>query len=243
MEFLHNLNEVLKKAAIQDFKAMNNLFEKGHLWDWYGPEHLKTLLYLHQSDDGTYDVHQISQAIAVKDAKGEPWPGPVMIEGILRDLEEVGLIRVTWGTTGIVSNQPFKVTTESLLYNWHLEGDFWKNLNGAIQEATYKDLQALRRLYRETDLLDQPPFFLRVLSWSTVNGSGKFLLQKVKDEFDDLLHHAWSLHDSRDAESGLTWARKRRLLGITWGMPGEPFELDIRPLSGWGFTINAEVTA
>lgn len=241
MKFLTKLNDALRKAQRSDLETMNALLEKGRIWQM-GPEFLKVLLHVQQQGNGTYTVQDISSAIAIEDKNGEPWPGPVMIESILANLESAGFIRVWWAERmGIRTNHPFKVECEQLYYKWKMTGDFWKNLGDAVQSTSYRDLQALQRLYKETPLLKQPPFYLRALTWAATNGSGPVSRDAVKEEFSNILKHIRSEHDSRDAESGLRWFHEKGLLGVAWGAPGEPIQLDVEPLKKWGF--EAEVQA
>jgi hypothetical protein len=242
MKFLTKLNDALRKAQRSDLETMNTLFEKSRIWQM-GPEFLKVLLHVQQQGNGTYTMQDISSAIAIEDKNGEPWPGPVMIESILANLESAGLIRVFWAEgKGLRANYSFKVDCERLYHEWGIaDGDFWNNLAEAIQSASYRDLKALERLYKETPLLKQPAFFLRVLTWAATNGSGPVSRDAVKEEFSNILKHIRSEHDSRDAESGLRWFHEKGLLGVAWGAPGEPIQLDVEPLKKWGF--EAEVQA
>lgn len=235
MEFLAKLNGVLRAASLEDLRAMAKLF--GRMWYWLGPEHLKVLLWLHGQGSGTYDVRTISEAVAVKDTKGEPWPGPVQIERILVNLEDAGFIRVWWAERmGIRTNHPFQVECDRL-------GGFWNDLGEVIQSATYRDLQGLQRVYRDTDLMRQPAFYLGVLAWAGARGTGPVTEAELREAFGGIYREVKFAFDGRNPGHALRWFVEKGLLNARWDAKGELIELDTERLRKWGFTQSEEVQA
>jgi hypothetical protein len=231
--FLSNLHSTLKKANLKDLERMNTVIIKYHFWDWIGAEHIKVMMWLLEEGSGTYTRDAISEAVAIPDRKGEPWPSLVMIPRILSNLNQIGLVFVSWAERGVRENQPFYVDTETL--HRECSGSLWKGLGEVINGASYRDLEALARVFTETDLLSQPGFNLRVLAWAGMIGNRHVSEEDFQTEFADIRREVRFLHDARDASHALRWANRKGLLKIAWCEPGQGFDLDAEPLEKFGF--------
>lgn len=235
-QFLPSLNNVLRDATISDFAAMNRFFKESHLWTWYAPGEVKILFFLRQAGDGTYDVESIHKAVA----EDESTPHLAGIERAVQILEQGTLIRITWAPRGLKSVQPFQIDTGPLWYKWHLEGDFWDSFGKMIQGVSYRDLRVLQRLYRETAILDLPPFYLRVLTWAATTGNGPVSSEKFREEFSDIFKAVRSAFDARNPESALWWFQEKGLLNVIRGSSGELQQVSNEPLKKWGFEVEVQ---
>lgn len=232
--FLSRLYDSLEGARVAELQGLHDFFGKFRIFDWTGPGHLKALCWLRSQRDGEFDSRQISGSISVVGPQGELWPGALMIPRIVSNLSQIGLIKIGWAKTGLREIQPFRLRLDTL--REATRGSLWDRLAPVILGASFKEIQALAALYTQTNLAEQPGFYLRVLAWCAAMPGDRMPITEIEERFDDVKRQVRSSHDMRNIHNALSWAYGKELIVADWGT--DDFRLDATPLCSLGFETN-----
>lgn len=232
--FLTKLYDCLEPATVRELQGLHDFFGKYHVWDWLSAEHVKVLFWLRDKPDGQYDSRQISAAISVVGPQGQLWPGAEQIPRIIAGLQQIKLLRVTWPDRGSRETQAFHLELDPL--HRATKGHLWDRLAPVILDASFKEIQALAQLYSQTDLMNQPGFFLRSLTWCAAVAGIRVSDEEFSNSFAEIKKQTRFDHDARNGTHGVLWAKQKGLINIRWDERG--FYYDITPLRKFGFTTN-----
>ena len=232
--FLGKLYGALEGATVRELQGLHDFFGKYHVWDWVSAEHTKTLFWLRSQPDGEYNAKQISAAISVVGPKGQLWPEPVMIPRIISGLNQLKLVRVTWAKTGLREIQPFHLELNAL--RGETGGPLWDRFGEVILSASYKEISALAQLYSQTDLMNQPGFYLPTLCWLGSAPADRVKFSEFQEKSEEIKRQVRSSHDMRNVTNGIWWAFQKKLIFIEQGI--DDFRLDTSPLCSLGFETN-----
>ncbi|WP_028895393.1 hypothetical protein [Syntrophorhabdus aromaticivorans] len=232
--FLGKLYGALEGATVRELQGLHDFFGKYHVWDWTGPEHVKAILWLRGQPSGEFSAKQISASIGVVGPQGQLWPGPEQIPRIIAGLQQIKLLRVTWPDRGSRETLPFILELDPL--RRETEGPLWGRLAPVILDASYKEITALAALYAQTNLAEQPGFYLRALCWCAAVAGIRVSDEEFSNSFAEIKKQTRFDHDARNGTHGVLWCKQKGLINIRWDERG--FYYDITPLRKFGFTTN-----
>lgn len=232
--FLGTLYGSLEGSTVAELQTVHDFFVRYHVWDWLSAEHVKVLFWLRDKPDGQYDSRQISAAISVVGPQGQLWPGAEQIPRIIAGLQQIKLLRVTWPDRGSRETQAFHLELDPL--HRATKGHLWDRFGEVILSASYKEISALAQLYSQTDLMNQPGFYLPTLCWLGSAPADRVKFSEFQEKSEEIKRQVRSSHDMRNVTNGIWWAFQKKLIFIEQGI--DDFRLDTSPLCSLGFETN-----